>query len=183
MNKLLEAYRFYQRHILDSEKISLLENYHLPVAGSVPSVLWELLGCLVTGKTGAGTTGADLQGWEVKSAKARGSFEYQYHLNTGLSKLHEDCEVNHLFFSYSETYKDVVVRAMRGQDLALPYFQEWIPKYNMNYDPNAPRNQRRQRFRKSIPYGYVQNNGALVLRIKDGILLEHHENVINELNQ
>jgi len=171
LSNINKAYSFYSKHIYDEEKMKLLEENRLPIAGSVPSVLWELFGALLTGRTGAGATGADLQGWEVKSSKHLGSYEYQYHINTGLDKLREDCIVNHLFFSYSETYKDVAVRVMRGSDLASRYFQKWEPDYISNYNPDIPANQRRQRFRKSIPYGYVQEHGTLVMKIESGVLI------------
>src|SRR5471030_1789194 len=76
------AYSFYTRHIYDEEIIYLLQQHNLKVAGHVPSVIWELFGSILTGRIGNGTTGADLQGWEVKSSTWGGAFEYQYHLNT-----------------------------------------------------------------------------------------------------
>ena len=87
MSAIDTAYNFYARHIYDSEKIALLQEHNLKIPGSVPSVMWELFGALLTGRRGAGNTGADLLGWEVKSAKGTGSFEYQYHLNTGPGKV------------------------------------------------------------------------------------------------
>jgi len=182
MSKIDEAFRFYSRHIYDEEKIGLLEKYNLKVAGSVPSVLWELFGALLTGRSGAGTTGADLVGWEVKSARQSGSYEYQYHLNTGAEKLKEDRVVNHLFCTYSETYKNVSVRAIKGQDLAEPFFDIWEPEYHSNYDSSAPANQRRQRFRKNIPFGYVEKNGVMVLKVEEGLLLERHDSIIIDMN-
>jgi len=115
MSSIDKAYELYSRHIYDEDKIRLLMKHSLKIAGSVPSVLWELFGALLTERSGGGTTGADLQGWEVKSAIEGGSYEYQYHLNTGAAKLKEDCEINHLFCTYSKTYKDVVVRAIQGK--------------------------------------------------------------------
>ncbi|MBL4903909.1 MAG: hypothetical protein JKY62_14825 [Desulfocapsa sp.] len=168
MSNIDLAFNFYKKHIYDEEKIALLRKYNLKIAGSVPSVLWELFGALLTGRPGAGTTGADLIGWEVKSAKTGGSYEYQYHLNTGANKLKEDCVVNHLFFTYSESYNNVTVKSIRGSDLREKYFDVWLPLYYKNYDSQAPANQRRQRFRKSIPQGFVEQNGLLVLEILDG---------------
>lgn len=182
MNKIDQAYAFYCEHIYDQEKIQLLRDHNLKIAGSVPAVLWELFGALLTGCSGAGNTGADLQGWEVKSAANRGSYEYQYHLNTGEQKLHEDCRVNHLFCSYSETYKDVSVRAISGSELAVQFFQLWLPEYRENYDTSAPANQRRQRFRKNIPAGYVAAHGAKILEINDGIIVARHDDVLDQFN-
>lgn len=183
MSSIDEAFKFYSRHIYDEEKISLLTKYNLKIAGSVPSVLWELFGALLTERSGVGTTGADLQGWEVKSAKEGGSYEYQYHLNTGAEKLKEDCEVNHLFCTYSETYKDVVVRVMQGSDLENTYFKVWEPDYFKNYGASVPDEQRRQRFRKSISFGYVEENGTLVLKVEGGKLIYRDDAVIPGFNQ
>ncbi len=183
MSSLDEAYELYVRHIFDEEKIDLLSEHNLKIAGSVPSVLWELFGALLTERSGSGLTGADLVGWEVKSARVGGSFEYQYHLNTGAAKLKEDCEVNHLFCTYSETYKDVAVRVMRGADLAEKYFKSWEPNYLRNYDISVPDAKRRQRFRKNISFGYVEAHGELVLKIEDGIITFRDDSVIPRLNK
>jgi len=183
MSSIDKAFKFYSRHIYDEEKIELLNKHKLKISGSVPSVLWELFGALLTERSGAGTTGADLQGWEVKSAKSSGSYEYQYHLNTGAAKLKEDCEVNHIFCSYSETYQDLIVRVMHGSDLANKYFKAWKPDYIKNYGASVPESQRRQRFRKSISYGYVQNNGALVLKVENSKLVYRDDDVIPKFNK
>lgn len=183
MDSIDKAYQFYTRHIYDQEKISLLEAHNLKVAGSVPSVLWELFGALLTQRLGSGLIGADLQGWEVKSAKEGGSYEYQYHLNTGSSKLLEDCEVNHLFCMYSKTYENVVVRAIQGKDLAENFFKLWQPHYTKNYDVSIDKSQRRQRFRKIISGGYVEKNGILIMEIKEGELISSDNEIISRLNQ
>ncbi|WP_035236580.1 hypothetical protein [Desulfobacter vibrioformis] len=183
MSSIDKAYEFYLRHIYDEEKINLLEEHNLKIPGSVPPVLWELFGALLTERSGAGSTGADLQGWEVKSAKEGGSYEYQYHLNTGAAKLKEDCIVNHLFCTYSTTYKDVVVRVMSGSDLTDIFFKNWEPEYYSNYDDSAPKAQRRQRFRKSISFGYVETHGVLLLKIEDGRLVFRDDNVIPIFNK
>ena len=182
MSKIDNAYNFYSKHIYDEEKIQLLRQHNLKIAGSVPSVLWELFGALLTGRSGAGNTGADLVGWEVKSAKNVGSYEYQYHLNTGAQKLKDDCFVNHLFCRYSETYKDVSVRSIGGEKLAETFFRPWMPEYERNYDTSAPAGQRRQRFRKNISSGYVEANGSLILKIQEGIIVERHDDVLDRFN-
>lgn len=183
MSKIDDAFNLYTKHIYDQEKITLLKQNNLKVAGSVPSVMWELFGAKLTGRMGAGTTGADLKGWEVKSAKEGSSFEYQYHLNTGANKLDEDCLVNHLFCSYSETYANVLVRAIRGCDLAAPFFNSWKPEYEQNYDSSAPSSERRQRFRRSITAGYVSLHGKVILKIENGKLIEKNDDILNELNE
>lgn len=183
MSKIDDAYEFYSRHIYDEEKIRLLRENNLKLAGSVPSVMWELFGAILTGRSGNGATGADLNGWEVKSAKIGGSFEYQYHLNTGAEKLKDDCKVSHLFCTYSETYKDVSVRVMKGNDLAKNFFKKWEPEYFLNYDSSAPANERRQRFRKNIPYTHVENNGQVILEIKDGLIVNKNDKLLDKFNQ
>lgn len=182
MSRIDEAFQFYQRHILDEEKLGLLKAHNLKVTGSVPSVIWELFGAILTGRSSTGVTGADLSGWEIKSAKIGASYEYQYHLNTGTHKLDEDSQVNHLFCTYSDTYTDVVVRALQGSALAS-YFNQWKPEYQKNYDKSAPNDQRRQRFRRSIPAGFVKTNGKLVLEIRGGALVERNDKIINTLNR
>lgn len=165
------AYAFYSNHIHKVDLIKLLEEHNLKVPGLVPSVLWELFAAILTGQKGTGNTGADLQGWEVKSAIMGASFEYQYHLNTGLEKLEEDCIVNHLFCSYSKDYSNVNVMVMRGKDLAEPFFHQWRDGYDKNYDRSADPRNRRQRYRKTISYGHVRNHGTPILTIEDGQLI------------
>ncbi|EMX0221669.1 hypothetical protein AAFZ21_001665 [Vibrio fluvialis] len=177
-----QSYDLYSKYILDVEKIALLKQHGLKVAGSVPSVIWELFGSVLTGRNSNGVTGADLNGWEVKSAIDGASYEYQYHLNTGEQKLLEDCEVNHLFCSYSDNYEDVTVYALSGKTIAPQYFLKWFPLYKANYDREIPANQRRQRFRRTISYGYVRKNGHLVLEIKQGRLVYRDDYIIPRFN-
>ncbi|SEB11884.1 hypothetical protein SAMN05660964_03651 [Thiothrix caldifontis] len=182
MSGIDDAFQLYKEHIFDEKKLELLKVHNLKVTGSVPSVMWELFGAILTGRSSTGVTGADLAGWEIKSAKMGASYEYQYHLNTGAHKLDEDAQVNHLFCAYSETYTDVVVIAMQGQDLAN-YFDQWKLEYQQNYDTSVPSTQRRQRFRRSIPAGFVKSQGRLVMRIQNGALVERNDTVINTLNR
>ncbi|MBD8180516.1 hypothetical protein IFU25_02265 [Pantoea agglomerans] len=182
-NKLDEAFSFYSRHIYDEEKIYLLRLHNLKVAGHVPSVLWELFGAILTGRHGKGATGADLQGWEVKSSAFRSSYEYQYHLNTGEAKLLEDCEVNHLFCSYSIDYRDLIVKAIHGSELKTPFFEAWLPEYRANYDRTAVSAARRQRFRKAIPYGFVQMYGRTILEVKAGEIYSRNDILLEEFNR
>lgn len=178
MSSIDDAYNMYLRHIYQSERIELLSDLGLKAAGSVPSVMWEAFSSILVDRKGSGLIGADLVGWEVKSAKFGGAFEYQYHLNTGQSKLEEDCQVNHLFCSYSGTYEDVIVRAIRGSDLANQFFRSWLPGYIENYKES----QRRQRYRKSISESYVRNNGILVLEIRNTEIIFRNDDIIPQLN-
>lgn len=180
MSGIDEAFDIYTSYIYDEQKLDLLEKHNLKIAGSVPSVIWELFGAILTGRSGAGTTGADLNGWEVKSSKIKGNYEYQYHLNSGLEKLHEDCKVNHLFCSYSENYKNVFVRAMNGSNLEK-FFLSWEDDLIKNYDSSTPAAQRRQRFRKNITYTHVARNGIPILTIKDGKISFRDDQALNDL--
>ncbi|EPC6194219.1 hypothetical protein ACR0W7_002428 [Vibrio cholerae] len=164
-----DAFGFYSEHINRQELFSLLYANRLKITGSIPSVVWELFGAILTGKLGKDGYGADLIGFEVKSAsQTNGSFEYQYHLNTGMSKLYEDMEVDHLFCTYSPDYQYVDVYLVKGYDLR-DYFEKWIPEYESNYSDKTSV-MRRQRFRKGIPRGVAQRRGELVMLIEDGYL-------------
>lgn len=162
-----DAYQYYSKHINRTERFELLEEHQLPVAGSVPSIDWELFGSILTGSKGTPGYGADLENYEVKSATEGSSFEYQYHLHGGISKLDEDMQVDHIFISYSSNYKDVTVRLVKGKDLATE-FESWRAGLLENYSGEAPR----QRYRKSIAFGLIQELGQIVVQIEDGMLVE-----------
>ena len=169
------AFDFYQTHINRSDFFTLLKEHNLKTSGSVPSITWELFGSILTGKKGKGGYGADLEGIEIKSAIAGNSFEYQYHLNTGLDKLKEDQVVDHFFCSYSADYQSFQVYFAEGKSLSQ-YFSNWIPQYLKNYNKtenatSVEANERRQRFRRSIPFGWVSKNAQLVMEVKDGKLV------------
>ena len=169
------AFDFYLQHINRYDFFSLLEQHNLKRAGSIPSIAWELFGSILTGRKGSIGYGADLEGVEIKSAVKGGSFEYQYHLNTGLLKLKEDQRVDHYFCSYDTAYQSFKVYYFSGEILAKEFFRSWIPLYQKNYQSGGkvrmPSAQRRQRFRKSIPFGFVSKNGVLVMEIKDGQMI------------
>jgi len=168
------AFEYYQGHINRTAFFDLLNSHGLKTSGSVPSIAWELFGSILTGKKGKAGYGADLEGVEIKSATAGSSFEYQYHLNTGLDKLKEDQVVDHFFCSYAPDYQSFQVYFMSGAKLA-PYFDKWIPQYLKNYNKvdgamSLEASARRQRFRRSVPYGWVANNGRLVMKVEGGRL-------------
>lgn len=169
------AFEFYQNHINRTDFFQLLNSHSLKISGSVPPIAWELFGSVLTGKKGKSGYGADLEGVEIKSAIAGSSFEYQYHLNTGLDKLKEDQSVDHLFCSYASNYKSFQVYFMHGNTLA-PYFTRWIPEYLKNYNKNVgaaslESSSRRQRFRRSVPYGWVAKNGLFLMKVEEGRLI------------
>ncbi len=169
------AFEFYQNHINRTDFFQLLKERGLKTSGSVPSIAWELFGSILTGKKGTAGYGADLDGIEIKSAIAGSSFEYQYHLHTGLSKLKEDQTVDHFFCSYTPDYQSFQVYFLSGKALASKYFTKWIPLYQKNYGKEGEAeviasNKRRQRFRKSVSNGFVTKSGKLVMEVKNGTL-------------
>ena len=160
------AFQYYKQHINRKERFNLLRKFNFPIAGSVPAVGWELFGSILTGDLRKVGYGSDLRSYEIRSAKLEGSFEYQYHLHGGLTKLRDDTAVGHIFISYSADYADIVVRSIPGAGLA-PYFQQWEPKLKENYSGINPR----QRFRRSIAYGKVIELGTIIMEIKDSHLI------------
>ena len=169
------AYEYYQKHINRTDFFELLNWHGLKTSGSVPSIAWELFGSILTGMQGSAGYGADLDGVEVKSAIVGSSFEYQYHLNTGLEKLKEDQLVDHFFCSYAPDYKSFQVYSMMGKELST-YFLKWIPEYLKNYNKvdgalSLDADARRQRFRRSVPFGWVAKNGRLVMKIESGQMI------------
>lgn len=170
------AFDFYQTHINRTEFFELLRRHNLKTSGSVPSITWELFGSILTGQRGKDGYGADLEGIEIKSAIAGSSFEYQYHLNTGLDKLKEDQVIDHFFCSYSADYQSFQVYYATGKSLS-EFFSKWIPQYIQNYkkaDHATPleASERRQRFRRSIPFGWVSKNGKLVMQVVNGKMVK-----------
>ena len=75
------------------------------------------------------------------------------------------------------------MKTIQGKDLAVDFFEIWEPQYTKNYDTSIDKSQRRQRFRRSIPSGYVKNNGVLVMEIKDGNLVYRDDDIISKFNQ
>jgi hypothetical protein len=160
---LKEAYDFYNKYIYNAEHQNLLIEHGFSTAGSIAPVNWEVFASILTGDDGKEGYGSDLNNFEVKSAVSKGSFEYQYHLNGGKTKLKDDMVVNHVFISYSRDYGDIEVRLVEGGVLKS-IFESWAPGLIANYDgPN-----RKQRYRKSIPFGFVAANGVIVLKTSNG---------------
>ena len=123
---------------------------------------WVVFASILTRDPGSGTTsGVDLQGFEVKSATGKGAFEYQYHKDSWDKKLSDDAEVDHLFFIHARHLGHVGLWSAPGPDLVEPYFARWRSERPYS-DP------RRQRFRRSIPQGWVVNNGKKLMVLEDG---------------
>lgn len=158
---------FYEEFIRKPHEEKRVLRQHFGFAGGRPgsSEDWELFAAILlkSGRNAASRYGHDLTGAEVKSARVGSSFEYQYHLNTGLAKLDAEHSIEHVFVSYDED--SLTVRVVSGVALQA-LFQAWREPLLKNYD--AADSNRRQRFRKSIPYGVVAREGQVLLRLQKG---------------
>ena len=140
-------------------KLRLYGARAIPFGAAVMSSDWEVFASMLVNDLGRKLgAGIDLANNEVKSAKQAGSYEYQYHKNTGKEKLAKDMTVGHLFFEYFDYLSEVNLRWLHGSMLA-EYFQKWLDTYPDPYP---------QRYRKNIPYSFVKRNRTLLMTIKDG---------------
>ena len=155
-----DAYRYYKRFIFNCQKSQLLEKYNFPLNGSVSPLDWELFAAILLDRKKK-PQGADLVGYEIKSARNGSSFEYQYHKKSGIDKLEEEKKVEHIFISYSNNYKDIVVRKASGAKLE-DKIKLWENDIKKNYKG------RKQRCRKSLSYKYVCGVSEIILEIKNG---------------
>jgi hypothetical protein len=166
-----EAYSFYKTYILDysRDKAEIYERYGFSLQGSVGSKDWEVFAAILLNDRARRGDGADLMNYEVKSAVIGGSFEYQYHRNRGLDKLTDDRDVNHIFVSRSESYTNVEVWLVERTKMTST-FDRWLPELLQNYETAE-----RQRFRRSVTYGFVRSQGVRLLEINDGVLTDFLE--------
>lgn len=131
----------------------------VPTGSVASSSDWEVFASMLVKDVGRKLgAGIDLLNHEVKSAKRGSSYEYRYHRNTGREKLTKDMLVGHLFFEYFDNLKQVELRYLHGSNL-LPFFQKWLDQYPDPYP---------QRYRKSISYQFVRQNGTLLMSLQDG---------------
>ena len=122
---------------------------------------WELFASILVRDRGVpGQSGLDLERYEVKSASSGSAFEYQYHRNSWSEKLSKDRRAGHLFISHRDWLRLVEVRFCTGSALH-EFFDKWERE-----DPYSDPGQ--QRFRKSIPFGWVCEHAELLLQINDG---------------
>jgi hypothetical protein len=156
-----EAFDYYDKHIYRADRFAVFRRYGFSLAGSVPSVDWEVFGAILTGDQKRSGYGSDLIHLEVKSAIEGSSFEYQYHKEHGEEKLDEDKSIGHLFISYAADYRDVTVRYVSPEVFA-PIFEAWREGYRQRYASGG------QRYRKSISYGLVVSQGEMILKIRSG---------------
>lgn len=161
-----EAYSFYRTYILEysRNKAEIYKQYSFSLQGSVGSKDWEVFAAILVNDRARRRDGADLMNYEVKSATLGGSFEYQYHRNRGLNKLTDDKGVDHIFVARSETYMNVEVWLVERTKM-ISTFDRWLPELIQNYEAAD-----RQRFRRSVTYGFVRNQGIRLLGIISGEL-------------
>lgn len=167
--RVQEAYRYYADHILAPlrAKTPIYADRNIPMEGLVPFRDWEVLIAILTDDRGSALrSGSDLMSHEVKSAKKGGSFEYQYHRNHGLDKLEHDLTIEHLYVVYESGYLGFDVYAFTVKQFAevAELWREQLPL--------AYQNPRNQRFRRSVPYRKVVEEGGLVMSVRDGQLAE-----------
>lgn len=164
------AFKFYQVLKKDYDKKKVIqEKKGFPPNGTISFKDWELFGALLVRDRSKGGNGSDLLEHEIKSAGPGGSFEYQYHKKTGLQKLEEDRKVKHVFISYDNDYKDIKVRLIKPEQTEK-IFEGWKEKIIKCY-PKGDDSNSKQRCRQRIPHGVVEQQGELLMAIKDGELV------------
>jgi hypothetical protein len=140
-------------------KLRLYSAQVIRASGVAMSSDWEVFASILVRDLGTKlAAGIDLSGYEVKSAHAGGSYEYQYHKKTGKEKLKRDIQVGHLFFDHRDNLRHVDLRYARGSSM-----QEFFTKWLRDYPDPYP-----QRYRKSIPFRWVEENGILLMTLTDG---------------
>jgi hypothetical protein len=161
-----EAFSFYKQFIREysQNKAAIYARYGFNLQGSVGSKDWEVFAAILLGDRARPGNGADLLNHEVKSAVTGNSFEYQYHRHQGLEKLAADQTIDHIFIARNETYTDIEVWRVDREYLA-PIFDRWRPELQANYQTDS-----RQRFRKSIGYGVIRQQGQRLMMIVGGEL-------------
>ena len=129
-------------------------------AGKVISSDWEVFASILVKDVGKKLgKGVDLSEHEVKSAENGGSYEYQYHKESGKQKLRDDANVAHLFFAHSDNLRKVELRYVDGQKLNEAFFAKWVEQFPDPYQ---------QRYRRSVPFRWVEENGELLMRLENG---------------
>lgn len=141
-------------------KLKVYQSRNVRMGSAVTPSDWEVFASLLTGcKGNGGVSGVDLRTVEVKSACKGGSFEYQYHKDTGLAKLRKDMKSGHLFIVHNDFLNKVEVWYGEGKQMKKDYFNKWLANYPNPYP---------QWYRRSIPFGWVKGNGKLLLTVNGG---------------
>src|SRR5579864_8953354 len=101
--------------------------------GAISPSDWEVFGSILVKDHGKKlAAGIDLMNNEVKSATNQGSYEYQYHKNSGRDKLAHDRRVGHLFFDHANHLRLVNLRWMHGSQLT-GFFDAWHAGFPQPY--------------------------------------------------
>ena len=120
---------------------------------------WEVFASILVKDLGKKlAAGVDLSNFEVKSAAEGGSYEYQYHKNTGKEKLARDMKVGHLFFEHANNLRVVHLRFAQGSQMKS-FFKKWLDAYPDPYP---------QRYRKNVSNSWVKENGTLLMTLTEG---------------
>ncbi|MEZ4591492.1 MAG: hypothetical protein R3D55_10160 [Chloroflexota bacterium] len=165
--QIAEAYEFYKEFILNysHRKAEIYKRYGFTLQGSIGSKDWEVFTAILLDDRARPGDGADLMNYEVKSAVTGSGFEYQYHKFHGLEKLQDDMQINHVFVARSIDFQNIEVWLVQWETIT-PIFEDWRPALLENYQ-----NPGRQRFRRSVSYKFVSENGRLLLQILNGQLI------------
>jgi hypothetical protein len=140
-------------------KLRLYKARDVHTPGAAMSSDWEVFASILIRDPGKKrAAGIDLSQYEVKSAFDGGSYEYQYHKNSGKKKLKSDAEVGHLFFDHRNNLRHVDLRYAHGSSMK-EFFPIWLQQYPDPYP---------QRYRKSISFRWVEKNAMLLMTLKDG---------------
>ena len=156
-----EASKFFLYHMRRplQAKRGIYERRNIRFGSAVTPSDWEVFASLLVDELGnGGVSGVDLENFEVKSAMNNGSYEYQYHKETGKAKLKGDMKAGHLFINHSNCLNDVEVRYVPGEKLKS-FFSKWLKNYPSPYP---------QRYRKNIPFGWVDKHGMLLIAFRNG---------------
>lgn len=141
-------------------KLRLYSSRGVHSPGAAMSSDWEVFASILVKDLGKKlAAGIDLSQYEVKSATDGGSYEYQYHKNTGKKKLQKDMEVGHLFFDHRNNLRNVDLRYVHGSSMKEEFFKRWLTNYPDPYP---------QRYRKNVPFPWVKQNGILLMTLTDG---------------
>jgi hypothetical protein len=140
-------------------KLRLYTGRQVRSTGAAMSSDWEVFASILVDDLGHKlAAGIDLLNHEVKSAVDGGSYEYQYHKKGGKEKLARDMKVGHLFFDHADNLRNVNLRYAHGSQMES-FFRAWLDQYPDPYP---------QRYRKSIPFKWVKQNGILLMTLTDG---------------
>lgn len=140
-------------------KLRLYEARGVRAPGAAMPSDWEVFASILVGDLGKKLAGGiDLSEHEVKSAADGGSYEYQYHKNSGREKLKQDMKVGHLFFDHRDNLRHVDLRYVHGSEMKQ-FFSQWLADYPDPYP---------QRYRKNVPFHWVKENGTLLMTLTSG---------------